>query len=42
MKGFIGFLLRDKHRLPPMSLAEIIGIGVGVTVVLFLVFSVIF
>lgn len=42
MKHFIGFLLRDKHRIPPMSLAEMLGLGLTTIIVLFLVFAAVF
>jgi hypothetical protein len=37
MKGLISFFLRDKHKIPPMSLAEIGFALVGVFVTALLV-----
>jgi hypothetical protein len=42
MKGLWGFLFRDKHRIPPMSLAEILFGVMSISFVIFLIVSVLF
>jgi len=41
MKGIVGFLFKDKHRIPTMSLAEIIFTQTAIVVVSIILFSVI-